>query len=126
MEFTFWDSVHLVLTILVVAIYFLASKKMLGCILSYQDTNMHSYEHKGWLEIFDKHGRELGVYLFRLCLAGSAIMFTMNLWHIFTFMGEHTPSIKNVSWRAGNLIIAIICLVLASEFEHESRKNAIS
>lgn len=131
MDFTFWNIIHLILAIMVVIIHFLASRKMLGCILLYQKTNDRHYHHSGWVNIFDKHGRDLGVYLIRLCLAGSAIMFTMNLWHIFTFMGEHMPSIKNVSWRVGNLIMAMICLILASEFEeeshnHESHNNAVS
>lgn len=122
-----YNYIHIFLNLFVVAVHATSITIFFRSIGDYEKAEKgYEYTLKGWLKIKTKRGKELGSYLFRLTFVAVAIMLTMNTWHLFTFMSEAAPSIKNISWRIGNLFMAVVCLILAKEFYHESRNNAVS
>lgn len=121
---------HIVHTLLIVFVCSLYAKAAFLLIKTFSVSQEQSggFFLIGWLSLFSDRDVDIRPYVLRLSLLAAVVMFILNIWHLFTYLNEDIPDVKNIAWRVAHVLVGALLIFIARGFiqSAERRRNDVS
>lgn len=118
-------SIHIYLALVAILIYARATLLIVGYFNKSQSLSK-GFTLSGWLAAFSHYRNgPSSAYISRLAVMICFLMVSLNTYHLFTFSHEAVADIKNVVWRFGHVLIAMLLAFIGEEYRNYILKSSL-